>query len=256
MQNHAWKYSMTATVLAALTVLVRWLQCETVFDEEGLAQPQALLSWVMTITLIAAAAVLWWLSGRMTKAGVSSQEPETALAKPNREIGALLIAAAAVALIGTALLFLGEAGLMMRLTALLGLLAVLTPAALPHLSRWGGFGAFLSVIPVVFFSLWLIIFYKNNAVNPTLWYYGPEVLAIAACLMASYHVCGYLFYRINARNTLFSCGLALVFSLAIVTDPVSIATRLTLAGWGVACGAISWLLVRNFTPPEKEEAEY
>ena len=253
MQNNAWKYSMTATVLAAITVLLRWLQCESAFDEEGLVRPYALQSWVMVIAIIASAAVLWWLAGRLTKAGVAPTEPEEALARPNKEIGGLLIVASVAALGGAALLYLGEMKLGMRLTALIGLLAVIVPATLIHMPRWGGFGAFLAVIPVVFFSLWLIIFYKNNAVNPTLWYYGPEVLAIAACLMASYRVCGYLFYRMQPRQTLFACGLALVYTLMVVTDSVSVATRVTLAGWGIAFGAISWLILRNFAPAPVEE---
>lgn len=253
MQNHAWKYSMTATVLAALAVLLRWLQCESVFDEEGLARTNALQSWILVIAIIASAAVLWWLAGRLVKAGVAPEEPELALSRPNKEVGGLLIVASIAALGGAAILFLGEMRMGMRLTALLGLLAALIPAVLPHMPRWGGFGAFLAVIPVVFFSLWLIIFYKNNAINPTLWYYGPEVLAIAACLMASYRVCGYLFYRMQPRQTLFACGLALVFSLMVLTDTVSLAARVTLAGWGVAFGAISWLILRNFAPAPAEE---
>ena len=37
MQKEAWRYSMSATVMGAFGVLLRWLQCEAIFpDDSGL----------------------------------------------------------------------------------------------------------------------------------------------------------------------------------------------------------------------------
>ena len=93
---------------------------------------------------------------------------------------------------------------------------------MPQIPRWGGFGAALSVLPVLFFCLWLVVFYKENAANPILWSYGMEILAIAMCLLAVFRLSAYLFYRAKPRRAIFACMLALITSLATLTDSVSL----------------------------------
>ena len=36
MQKNAWTYSMAGAVLGTFGLLLRWLQCEIIFDETGL----------------------------------------------------------------------------------------------------------------------------------------------------------------------------------------------------------------------------
>jgi len=255
MQREAWTYSMTATVLGAFGVLLRWLQCEIIFDDvTGLPIKNAPVSYFLVLFLLAVAAGLWWLSGRMSVRR-SSQEPEEALSQPNREVGVLLGVAAAAVAVGAIWMFLKEINTLMRVTALLGLLSAPVLAMMPSLPRWGGFGALLSLIPVVFFSLWIVMFYKENAVNPIVWEYGVQMLAIAAGLLAAYRLCGYLFYRINARRTVFSCALALTVCLTVLMDQASMGERIMFAGWGIGYGTLCWVLLNNFLPADGTEEE-
>ena len=255
MQNKAWTYTMTAMILGAGGLMIRWLQCEAVFDKEtGLPTQGAALSIIMGIVLAMIVAVLWWLSGKAGCAG-TSREPEIALASPNKELVFLIIFAALICAMGSLLMFFTEESIMMRIVALLGLLSAFCFAVTLFLPNWGGFGALLSVIPVVYLSLWLVMFYKTNVVNPIVWSYCVQVLAITACLGAAFRVCGYMFYRINPRRTIFSCGLALAFCLCVIMDDASTASRLLYAGWGVGFGAIAWAIIANFAPPVVEEEE-
>ena len=255
MQREAWTYSMTATVLGAFGVLLRWLQCEIIFDEvTGLPVKNAPVSYFLVLFLFAVAAGLWWLSGRMS-VHRSSEEPEEALKSPNREVGILLAVAAVAVALGAVWMFLKEDSTLMRVTALLGLLSAPVLAMMPSLPRWGGFGAVLSLIPVVFFSLWIVTFYKENAVNPVVWEYGVQILSIAAGLLAAYRLCGYLFYRINARRTIFACALALTLCLTVLMDQASMGARIMFAGWGIGFGTLCWVLLYNFLPPEETEDE-
>jgi hypothetical protein len=256
MQKKAWTYTMAGTVCGAVAVIFRWLQVQTVFDEEtGLPTLHAPLTTMLVVVLIAVAALLWWLSGRM-HADWSPEEPEDAFALAHRETGWLLVAAAAVTAFGSVYLFFTEDDTLMKTAALLGLLSAPVLAVMPQLPKWGGFGAALSVIPVIFYSLWLVVYYKNNAANPILWSYGMEILAIAMCLLAAFRLSAYLFYRAKPRKAIFACMLALTASLATFTDSASIGLRAVVGGWGIGCAVMCWVLIRNFTPPEPEEEEY
>lgn len=247
---------MSATVMGAFGVLLRWLQCEAIFpDDSGLPVEGAPISGLVILALAGFTLVLWWLSGRLPVA-CAPKEPEDALAASGREIRGLLLAASVVTGVGGLLLFFRGEDTLVRLAGLAGFLAAPMLAMYPYLPRWGGMGAFLSIVPVAFFALWLVGFYKENAVNPVVWEYGVQVLAIAACLYAAFQLCGYLFYRANPRRAAFGCALAMVFCLTVLTEESRASSRTLFAGWGLGFGAMCWLVVRNFVPAQKNYEEY
>lgn len=250
MQKEAWTYAIAGTVMGAFGGLLRWLQCEMIFDEAGLPVKGAGISAGLVFYLLYMPAVLWLLSRRVT-ARAGDVDPETALSATGRVTNVLLIASSAIAGLGAAYMFFTESSLFMRLTALLGLLAAILPALYPSLSRWGGFGAFLSLLPVFFFSLWLVAFYKSHAVNPVVWEYGVEILAISACLFAVYRLSGCLFYRLKLRHTVFACGLGLAGCLTVLMDRAPAGARILLLGWSLGLGTLCWILLRS-APPRKE----
>lgn len=252
MQKKAWTYAIAVTLLGAFGGLLRWLQCEMIFDEvTGLPEKGAGISAVLTVYLLLMAAGLWWLSGYVT-ARCGDGDPEGALNTSSRVINILLITASAAAGLGAAYMFLTESSTMLRVAALLGVLSATLPALYPSLSRWSGFGALLSLFPVAFFSLWLVTFYKSHAVNPVVWEYSMEVLAVSVALFAAYRVSGCLFYRLKLRHTVFACGLGMAGCLTVIMDRAPASARILLLGWGIAFGGIGWVLLRNAVPREEE----
>ena len=245
---------MAGTVLGAFGLLYNG---ENIYDEaSGLPLANKPVSYLVVLYLAAMTAVLWWLSGRMG-AELGSEEPEKAMAETGRLVNVLLVIAALAVGGGSALMFLKETSVLMRATALLGILSAFVLANYPTLSRWGGFGAALALLPVIFFSLWIVIFYKTNAVNPIVWDYGIQILAIAGVLLASYRLSGYLFYRANPRQTIFACALGLAISLTVLMDNASMGARVLFAGWAIGLGVLCWVLVRNFgaAPAEEKKEE-
>ena len=141
MQKNAWTYTMAGTVFAAVAVMLHWLQVQKIFDPEtGLPTLHAPITTLLVVVLVLVAAALWWLSGRM-KTDCAPEEPEDALALPHRETGWILIAAAALAALGSAYLFFKEDSTLMKAAALLGILSAPVLAMMPQIPRWGGFGA-------------------------------------------------------------------------------------------------------------------
>ena len=255
MQRKAWVYTMLATLSGAISLLARWLQLESAFDAEtGMMAPHALFSYLTVFMLILTLVALWVFSGRID-VSASPVEPEEALAKPGKEIAFLLYVVGAFALIGALLLFFQADSTLLVVAALLGVLAAPCLALLLHLPKWGGFGAFLSVVPVVFLCVWLVSFYKDNSADPVVWKYCTQVLAIAGCLLATFRVAGYLFYRSAPRKAIFACGAALALCLTVIMDDAAIGARILYVSWGVGMGAIGWLLIRNLPEPDNTDTE-
>lgn len=253
MQKNAWTYALSGTVLGAFGLLLRWLQCEIIFDENGLPMKNAPASWMLVIYTVAMVAALWWLAGRICPSA-APEEPEEAMAMVSREASLLLILGAAAIALGAAFMFLRMDETIFRMTALLGILSAPVMAMYPSLNRWGGFGAGLSLIPVVFFAVWLVLFYKTNAVDPVVWNYAMEILAIAGCLMGAYRISAYLFYRAKARQGIFACALGAAFSLMVLMDQISMGERVMFAGWAICFGVLCWVLVRSM-PSQAEPVQ-
>ena len=251
MQKNAWTYSLAGAVLGTFGLLLRWLQCQIIFDETGLPVKNAAVSWLLVAFIAVMTAVLWWLSGRMEAQNVSA-EPEEAMADATREAKLLLALGAAAILLGSGVMFLRMDETVFRIAALAGLLSAPVMLLYPSLNRWGGFGAGLSVLPVAFFSLWMISFYKTNAVNPIVWTYAVEILAIAGCLLAAYRCSAFLFYRAEPRKSIFGCALATAFSLMVLMDNLSLGERIMFAGWAICFGTLCWIVLHSAAPGKEE----
>ena len=252
MRKEAWTYALAGTVPGGFGLFLRWLQCQIIFDETGLPARNAPVSWLLVIYLAAMVAALWWLSGRYTP-GEVPLEPEEAFACTTGQTGLFLGMGAVAVGLGAALMFLRGESMILRIIALLGILSAPVIGMFPSLPRWGGFGAGLGLIPAVFFSLWLVMFYKVNAVNPLLWQYAMEILAIAGCLLAVYRAAGCLYYRYDPRKCIFSCALAAALSLMVLMDDISMGERVMFAGWAICFGVLCWILVAGFYPDKMEE---
>ncbi len=253
MQKEAWTYSIAGTVLGAFGLLLRWLQWEIIYDEAS-ALPVAgrPISYVVIFYLAAMTAGLWQLSGKM-KTDLASDDPEKAMTVTGRLENVLLVIAALAAGGGSALLFLKETGVLLRIAALLGILSAFVLANYPSLSRWGSFGAGLTLLPVAFFSLWIVTFYKTNAVNPVVWEYGMQILAIAGALLAVYRLSSYLFFRASPRRAVFACALGQALCLTVLMDNASVGARVVFAGWAIGLGTLSWVLLHSIPEPQKED---
>ena len=259
MQKQAWTHSLTAVGLGAVSVLLRWLQNLNVFDPEtGLASPGHTLSLLLALLLIGSAIGLWVMN-RTLRFAMASEDPEKAMAVTPMPLTAVIVSAGVITAGGAVLMFFTSAAVEVRLTALLGLLSVSALLFFPYLHRWGGFGAFLSLCPIAFFSVWLVVAYRDYARSPVLWSYAPLMLAIAASLYGVYRLSAYFHYRAQPLKVIYACDLGILMNMTVLMDSAIGAGRLILGGWAVGFAAIAGMLILNMSevlPEYDVEDEY
>ena len=75
-----------------------------------------------------------------------------------------------------------------------------------------------SVIPPVFFCIWLIITYKEHAPDPVILDYAYISLAIASTALGYYYAAGFVYHKAKPGKTIFSYLLTIYFCLVTLAD--------------------------------------
>ncbi len=107
----------------------------------------------------------------------------------------------------------------------------------------------LSVVPALFFSLWLIVCFRTYATDPELLDYCYEALAAAAMAFACYCEAGYAYNVSKPGKTAAAALIALYFGLVTLADGTSIWLKVIMLG---ACFAQAVSASVLLTAPEKE----
>ena len=252
MRKEASTYCIAVIIAGAFGLLLRWLQCSMIFQEgSDLALAGSPVSYLMAIVMVAVPVVLWRFTRRTGIAG-ATKEPDIALARPIAAISVLLVVAALVAALGAVLLFFQTGNMQLKLVALLGLLAAPVLMLYPSLPGWGMVGTVFSLLPVAFYAMWMVVIYKENAVNPVLWSFVVQILAVAAGMYALFHMSAYLFFSAKPRKALFACGLATIYGMIALADNTLLSVKLLFGGWSVALVVLCWVLVMNIPEPEEK----
>ncbi len=115
-----------------------------------------------------------------------------------------------------------------------------------------------TLLPSVFFCLWMVALYRQNAGNPVLLDYCYSALALGAAAVSAYCAAGYAFGRRSLRGTVFM-SLAAIYLLAVATaDPAPLALKLALIAMAVFLTVNTTSLLSRLTPkdpPDPEEEE-
>lgn len=217
----------------AFALFVRWLQNGAVFDPQtGLATPNAAVSWVLAALCIAVAAIQLVLSLRLRYRLAEAEAPVSS--------GALQLLTRIVRLVLSALSIVG--GVLMLLSALraeqtvllicLAILALGTGLGMLWLSlRASGRSSahcLCYAVPIIFYCLWLIVVYKDNASNSTLWSFCMEILAICAGILAWFFSAGRVFDNPQPTKAIFFSQLAAFLGILLLADTLPLGTHLLL----------------------------
>lgn len=224
MKSQAYKITGFAAVMGALGFMLRWLQGMRIYDEAtGLAERGTSISVLVVVVLAGtiAALAVWamWL-GRYEPC-----RDENALVGKSilyRLFGCL---AGGVLVLGGFILLVTAGGYampgMQRALAVFEILGGVSAILLVvHADQPGQVKTrrVASVVLVLFGCMFMVTTYRENAANPVLWEFAPEILALCAATLALYYTAGYQFGQAKPRLGIFFCQTGLFLCIVCVTD--------------------------------------
>lgn len=267
--DHMRKYALTlcctACVFGAFGVFCRWIQGMTAFEENGLYTPGSFWGIILILMYIAAAAAMIGFVLFFKRNQKLASPPDFGLATAGHRRWALLIALVVtlVMLAGSVMLLITAEGeqfaSLLRVLALLGVLCAagfmgMAGACGKESERGGALEAGLclaSVLPVVFCCFWLIVSYRQDAATSVVWSYAPEIIAIAASLLAFYYVAGHAYGRPRPFAAIFFCELGAFSCFVTLPDERLFALQVMFFAMAVMQLYFGLLLTANLRPAKE-----
>ena len=263
MRKRALSICCTVCVLGAFGTFCRWLQNMTAFEADtGLYVTGNIWGNALAAVILAAALILGIMISSMKRHGLNSAPDfedalgsNTAFHKPIGIFISLLMVAGAMALVFTA--DDGIFPLLLRILALLGLLTALGFLIMASCARTPtdpAISCFGSVLPIMLGCFWLIVSYREDASTPVVWSYAPEILALAASLMAFYHVAGFAFGRPHPYSAIFFSGFGACMCIATLPDERLTALQIMFVAMAAMQLFFLWGIVSNLRTEEELDA--
>ena len=214
--------------------ILRHLQLETGFDDQGLAINGNFYSIVLVILslLLAASFVLLMAKCKFSMAeenGISNHSDSAAFISMAFSLaGALcLIAGALISIMKYSRGLLGQLeGLIYPATLLITAFCVLVFSMSAYKGKDLGKSGTAAVLPIFFTCFWLVIYYRSNAANPVLYDYIYQLMAIIFGALAMFYHVGTLFGRSRPKRSLFCQCMCVFFCLTIQLEPMSVTYKL------------------------------
>ena len=243
----------------AFGVFFRWMQLQLAFDN-GL--PGKSVWHIFVLLLIAAsAAVFWYFIRKFEKEGlVLSGNFFEALSNSGKLYMILRWLFGVILCAGSVLLFMStelDANVtFLRVLSGFGLLSgisfplLLSCANRPHAVKNSTI-TLLSIIPLFFFSTWLLTSYKQNSINPIVWNYTIEVLTLIVDMLAFFRIAGFAYGVPDTKKTMFNCMLGAMLSLMSLADNRYLAQQVMFLAIGLMLTMVVWIMIANLRVPEK-----
>ena len=219
MRKLAFLPPVCALALGAVGFIFRKEVLDTAFDAAGLAVPGS-HSALMLLYLAGAAAVICILLGAII-GGVRKSVPEYVKMFYGGLLNIVVNIVIAAAFIYACYLVYIRYGsfselsvlqLLFLIFAVLSAIAFIVAAVGSYRRKGSGALSVFSLAPALFFCIWLIVFYKENSVNPTLIRFAYHCVAFAVTAIAFFAASGYAFeksgkvlYLITALLAIFLC---------------------------------------------------
>ena len=243
----------------AFGVFFRWLQVMMAFDEAGLNE-RSVFNVLVPVLILASA----WLFNRFIKQIQAQRRylPKEfceALYNPGKLFTAARWVAGAVMALGALALFVAaETDVNSELLRILAILAFCSGITYPlvlgeanyeeigrvHLLR------FFMLLPVLTYSLWLIISYKMNDVNSVVWSYVVEIFAIIIAILSFFRVAGFAFGSPKPYRCLFYCMFGTGSCIMGLADSRNIGLQLILFSAAAMLLLYTWILISNLKQEE------
>ena len=246
----------------AFGVFFRWLQVMMAFDEAGLNEKSVFNVLVPLVIAASAWLFLRFLNQIRAERRYVPKEYCEALYNPGRLFTAARWVAGGVMALGALVLFVAaETDVDSELLRILAILAfcsgityplVLGEANYEELGRVGLLRFFM-LLPVLTYSLWLIISYKQNSYNSVPWDYAIEMLSIIAAMLAYFRVMGFAYFVPDGRKCMFAVMMCAMLSIMNLADSRYMGMQMVIMGTAIQMALYNWVLIMNLKKREKKK---
>ena len=264
--NHKKALEINAYVAGAgaFGVFFRWMQRQLAF-EEGLVKGSFWNVMVPVSILIVGYVFLRFVDRFKNERCYLADGFEEALVNPGklyslaRWAAGILMCVGAVAVLATCET--DKNAVMLRVVALLaGLTGLSFPLLLSAANReraWMGpkVLCLFSFLPILLFSVWLILSYKENAINSVIWDYSIEIITLCAGMVSFFHVAGFAFGQPNVWRAMFFAMVGAFLCIMTLADSRNIGLQIILLSDALMLIIYNWIMVANLRSKAAEEKE-
>ena len=246
----------------AFGVFFRWMQLQLAYDD-GLPGKSV---WHFFVVLLigAAAGVFYYFIRKTVNSGLGLSDDFFEALENNGKLYAVIRWLIGIIMVaGSALLF-SQSEVDMNATFLRVLAGfgaatgiafplLLTCANKPHVTKNATL-TLLSLIPLLFFSTWLLTSYKQNSINPIIWNYLIEIVTLIVVLLAFFRIAGFCYGVPDWKKTMFFCMWGAMLSLLSLADSRYLGQQIMLFSTALMLTLVNWIMLANLKTQKKEEA--
>ena len=256
MQKKSLEISCYVCGAGAFGVFFRWLQDQMAFDDAGLAE-RSVFNYLVPLLILAAAL----LFNRFIEQAKSEKlyiprdycqalRNEGKLYTLARWVCGLVMVLGGVLLVSSC-----ETDKDAKLMFILAGLAIASGLCYPLLlasanDKYGKLrhptlASAGATLPVLMFALWLIICYKQNALNSVLWSYLIEMASVIVALLAFFRAAGFAFGAVKSWPTLFNIMLGVMMCIMSLADERYMGMHIIMLGAALQLLLYVWVLIKN-----------
>ena len=254
MQKKSLEITCYVAGAGAFGVFLRWLQDQLAFDENGLSEP-SVFNFLVPLMLLAAA----WMFTRFINKIQDDKcyvprdfcdalfNPGKLFAVARWAIGLLMCLGAVV------LLMTSETDVDADFIRIICLLAFLSGLAFPFVLGSANYDEFANVrfvrlcmmMPILLFSAWLILCYKQNSYNSVVWSYVIEMATIIVALLAFFRIAGYAFFAPNWRKCMLAIMMGAAMCIMSLADERYMGMHIIMLSAALMLILYNWILFKN-----------
>lgn len=264
--NHKKALEINAYVAGAgaFGVFFRWMQRQLAF-EDGLVKG-SVWNVIVPLSILAVGYVFLRFVDRFkNERCYLPDELEEALVSPGKlytivrwAVG-ILMCVGALAVLATCET--DKNAVMLRVVALLaGLSGLSFPLLLSAANRkrvWMGpkVLCLFSFLPMLLFAVWLILSYKENAINSVIWDYSIEIITLCVGMVSFFRVGGFAFGQPNCWRAMFFAMFGAFLCIMSLADSRNIGLQIILLSAALMLINYNWIMVANLRSRAAEEKE-
>lgn len=237
----------------AFGVFIRWMQDMMAFDDAGLSEKSFWNIMLPLYMIIAAITFLRYVDSLRNKHYYMPDDFCSALRNEGKFFR-FLRWAVGIIMAGGALVLLATCETdknadLLKILAYLGIPTglsfpiVLTAANRPQ--KRPGYLSLCAALPVIFYSYWLIVSYKINAINPNVWAYTMEIIAIIFSMVAFFRIAGFAFDTPNVWRSLFFAMLDGALCIMVLADERYMGMQIMFLASAMMMVLYNWILLSN-----------